>query len=97
MKKAYVVVELIITDPVGYEGYRQIVLPTIEAFGGQFLVRGGERTQYEGEMADGVRTVIVEFPSLAQAKAWYDSPAYVEARAMRQQSSEGKLFIVEGL
>ena len=99
MAKAYVVAEITVTDPQAYEEYRKLVLPTVLAFGGQFLVRGGTRIQYEGvddAHHDQMRTVILEFASLSQAREWYDSPAYKEAKALRQAASKGRLFIVEG-
>lgn len=99
MAKAYVVAEITVTDPQAYEEYRKLVLPTVLAFDGQFLVRGGTRIQCEGvddAHHDQMRTVILEFPSLSQARAWYDSPAYKEAKALRQAASQGRLFIVEG-
>ncbi len=99
MAKAYVVAEITVTDPQAYEDYRKLVLPTVLAFGGQFLVRGGTRIQCEGvddAHHDQMRTVILEFPSLSQAREWYDSPAYKEAKALRQAASQGRLFIVEG-
>ncbi len=99
MAKAYVVAETTVTDPQAYEDYRKLVLPTALAFGGQFLVRGGTRIQCEGvddAHHDQMRTVILEFPSLSQAREWYDSPAYKEAKALRQAASQGRLFIVEG-
>ena len=99
MAKAYVVAEITVTDPQAYEEYRKLVLPTVLAFDGQFLVRGGNRIQCEGvddSHHDQMRTVILEFPSLSQARAWYDSPAYQEAKALRQAASQGRLFIVEG-
>jgi uncharacterized protein (DUF1330 family) len=99
MAKAYVVAEITVTDPQAYEEYRKLVLPTVLAFDGQFLVRGGARIQCEGvddAHHDQMRTVILGFPSLSQARAWYDSPAYKEAKALRQAASQGRLFIVEG-
>jgi uncharacterized protein (DUF1330 family) len=99
MSKAYVVAEITVTDALAYEEYRKQVLPTVLAFDGQFLVRGGTRIQCEGEddaHHDRMRTVILEFPSLARAREWYDSAAYREAKALRQAASEGRLFIVEG-
>jgi len=99
MAKAYVVAEITVTDPQAYEDYRKLVLPTVLAFGGQFLVRGGTRIQCEGvddAHHDQMRTVILEFPSLSQAREWYNSPAYKEAKALRQAASQGRLFIVEG-
>ncbi len=99
MAKAYVVAEITVTDPQAYEEYRKLVLPTVLAFDGQFLVRGGTRIQCEGmddAHHDQMRTVILEFPSLSQVRAWYDSPAYKEAKALRLAASQGRLFIVEG-
>lgn len=99
MPKAYVVAEITVTDPQAYEAYRKQVLPTVLAFGGQFLVRGGTRIQCEGEddaHHNQVRTVILEFPSLSRAREWYDSPIYMEAKALRLAASKGRVFIVEG-
>jgi uncharacterized protein (DUF1330 family) len=41
--------------------------------------------------------VIVEFPSIEAAKAWYDSPAYRVVRAYRFQGADFRVFITEGL
>ena len=100
MKKAYVVAEIQITNPSAYEEYRPLAAASIHKFGGQFLVRGGQREQREGEDAahgPGWRTVIAEFPSLEQAQRWYASVDYTEAKAIRQANSVGRLFIVEGV
>ncbi len=75
------------------------VLPTLEAHGGKILARGGVREQLEGgdELHhNGLRTVILEFPSVQHARDWYFSDGYTRSRAMRQQWSTGRLFIVEG-
>lgn len=100
MKKAYVVAEIQVTNPTGYEDYRALSTAAAEQYGGRFLVRGGKREQREGEDTghNGAwRTVIVEFDSLEQAQAWYDSVEYSKAREIRQANSIGRLFIVEGV
>ncbi|WP_158597831.1 DUF1330 domain-containing protein [Noviherbaspirillum saxi] len=99
MNKAYVVAEIKVTNPTNYEGYRALSTAAAMQYGGQFLVRGGERDQREGEDEThnaGWRTVIVEFPSLAQARRWYESVEYQKALQIRQANSIGRLFIVEG-
>lgn len=99
MPKAYVVAELVVTDPAIYEEYRKKVLPNVESFDGQFLVRGGQRIQCEGiddAHHNETRTVIVEFPSLQRAREWYDSSSYAELKLLRQSASQARLFIVEG-
>jgi uncharacterized protein (DUF1330 family) len=85
-----------IKDPVRYESYRAMVLPTITAYGGRFLARGGHTDVLEGAWAPR-RVVIIEFPTLARAKEWWSSPEYAEARAIRQATSEGTLIVIEGV
>jgi uncharacterized protein (DUF1330 family) len=93
---AYVIANIDITDPVRYEDYRNIVLPTITAYGGRFLARGGKVDTLEGPWRPN-RVVIVEFPSVERAKAWWSSPEYAEARALRQATSNGSLIVIEGV
>jgi len=100
MKKAYVVAEIQVTDPAGYAGYIPLSTASLAQHGGTFLVRGGERAQLEGadqSHNEQWRTVITEFPSLAQAQAWYESVEYSKAKEVRQANSIGRLFIVEGV
>ena len=100
MTKAYVIAELVITDQAAYEAYRKQVLPNVQSYDGQFLVRGGTRIQCEGiddTHHDQMRTVILEFPSLQRAREWYSSTAYTELKLMRQAAADGRLFIVEGV
>lgn len=99
MKKAYVVAEIQVTNPSGYANYTPLSTASLEQHGGRFLVRGGQRVQLEGEDAQHNsewRTVVTEFPSLAQAQAWYDSVEYTKARALRQANSIGRLYLVAG-
>jgi uncharacterized protein (DUF1330 family) len=93
---AYLIADVEVLDSAAYETYRQQVPATIAAFGGRYLVRGGALTVLEGTWSP-KRCVILEFPSLAQLKAWYDSPAYVPLRAIRERSTKSNLVMVEGL
>ena len=88
---AFIVVEVDVADKERYETYKQMVPPTLEAFGGQFLVRGGSVETLEGEWLP-KRLVIVEFPSMAEARAWWASEQYAEAKALRQAKSTVKNF-----
>jgi uncharacterized protein (DUF1330 family) len=85
-----------VTDPERYEDYRRLVLPTITAFGGRFVARGGRTEVLEGTLSPG-RVVILEFPTLERAKEWWSSPEYSKAKAIRQATSEGTLIVVEGV
>jgi uncharacterized protein (DUF1330 family) len=93
---AYVIAMVDVKDPVRYEDYRRLVLPTITAYGGRFVARGGRTELLEGKLPAG-RLVIVEFPSVERAKEWWASPEYSEAKALRQATSEGSLIVIEGV
>jgi uncharacterized protein (DUF1330 family) len=68
---------------------------TIAAHGGKYLIRNGAKELREGALpAD--RLVVLEFPSVAQARTWYESPEYQALAPIRQGASKGSLVIVEG-
>ena len=91
----YVIADVTVTDPETYAGYRALTPGTVAAFGGRFLVRGGDHEVIGGTWTPG-RLVLLEFESPARAAGWYDSPAYVEARAIRQRASTGSLVLLDG-
>jgi uncharacterized protein (DUF1330 family) len=93
---AFVVVQVEVKDPARYEAYKRMVPPTLEKFGGRFVVRGGPVHVMEGTWAP-KRFVLVEFPSVEQAKAWWSSPEYADAKALRQATAESQMIIVEGI
>ena len=93
---AYVFANIEVTDPVLYEEYRKRVPATIAQYGGRYIARGGAAESLEGGYVP-KRVVILEFPSMERAKAWWDSPEYRPLRALRQRASRGDLLLVEGL
>jgi len=92
---AYVVVQVDVHDQTTYDEYRKLVPPSIAAYGGRFVVRGGKTETLEGSWSP-KRFVMLEFPSLDQAKKWWASPEYAEAKAMRQRSAKTEMIVVEG-
>jgi uncharacterized protein (DUF1330 family) len=93
---AYVIADIEITEPAGYEEYRRRVAATVAQYGGRYLVRGGATDTLEGDWRPG-RLVVIEFPSMARARQWYDSEEYREPRAIRQRCSRGHAVLVEGV
>jgi uncharacterized protein (DUF1330 family) len=93
---AYIIVQVEVNDPVRYEDYKKMVPPSIAKFGGRFLVRGGKTHTLEGGWAP-KRFVVVEFPSVEQAKAWWASPDYAEAKALRQATADSMMIVAEGI
>ena len=93
---AYIHGEIEITDPATYEQYRQQVPAIIAAYGGRYLVRGGEAALLEGE-GPLKRMVLLEFPTMAQVRAFYAAPEYQAMKALRQRASTGRLVAMEGI
>ena len=95
MAAGYVIGNIAIDDMDVYERYRAQVPATVEKYGGEYLVRGGQQQGMEGAEPLG-RTVVLRFPSYQRALEWYNSPEYVPLRELRQSGSHGNLLIVEG-
>ena len=92
---AYVIVDIQITDPVQYEDYKKLAAPTVAAFDGKYVVRGGRAELLEGDRAPG-RVVVLEFPSFDRAKEWWASEEYAEAKALRHASALSEMILVDG-
>jgi uncharacterized protein (DUF1330 family) len=95
MMKAYVVAAETVKDEAMFAEYRKAVPATLEAFGGKFIVRGGNLNLLEGEWPH-ARFVVIEFPSREAAEGWYGSPEYQKIIGLRHNSSVGNLIIAEG-
>ena len=93
---AYVVIEIDVHDPETYEEYKRLAPPAIAAYGGRYLARGGRTATLEGDWSP-KRLVILEFPSLERAQAWWASEEYAAAKALRQKASSARMVAVEGL
>ena len=97
MPKAYVIVDMDVTDPDRYAAeYVPLSGPSVEAAGGRYIARGGATEVLEGDRQPH-RTVLIEFDSVEAAKTWYESPAYRIARAAREGAAVGSLIVVEGV
>ena len=92
---AYVVVQIEIHDAARYEEYRRLAPPSIAAYGGRYLVRGGASERLEGEWQP-ARLVILEFPDESRARAWWASPEYAAAKAIRQGSARTDMLLIAG-
>ncbi len=92
---AYVVVQIEVHDPEAFESYKARVSPTVEAYGGRYAVRGGTIETLEGDWNPS-RFVILEFDSVAQAKAWWSSEEYRAPKELRHQAASSQMIVVEG-
>ncbi len=96
MAYGYVIAQIEVTDAQAYPAYVEKVGPTVEKFGGEFLVRGGRAEHHEGE-PKGSRIVVIRFPSYEAARAWYRSEDYAPVKALRMAASTSVQTIVEGI
>jgi len=93
---AYIILDIEVTDPAGYDDYKKLAPPSIPLYGGKYIARGGKSETLEGDWQP-KRIVLLEFPSVEQARAWLESPEYAPARALRHKYATSKAIIVEGL
>jgi uncharacterized protein (DUF1330 family) len=93
---AYVIVDVAVVEPEPYEEYRRRVPATLERYGGKFIVRGGSSETIEGHWQP-QRIVVLEFPSVEQAKAWHASPEYQEIVPIRERHARTSfLTVIQG-
>ncbi len=92
---AYILADVNVTDPEQYAEYRKLSSAAFDAHGVKPLARGGRTVTLEGR--DPGRIVVLEFPSVEAAQAFYDSPEYTKAREARKDAAVMNMIIVEGV
>jgi uncharacterized protein (DUF1330 family) len=93
---AYLVVHVDIHDAERYETYKAMAPPSIRQYGGRYLTRGGGCEVLDGDWTP-KRLVLLEFPTMEQARAFYGSPEYAEALALRHATAESSVVLLEGV
>jgi uncharacterized protein (DUF1330 family) len=93
---AYVIVDLEIVDPVGFEEYKKLATVTVYQYGGKYIVRGGKTEVLEGDW-NPKRIVVLQFESMERAKEWLNCEEYCEPRKMRHRTAKTNMILVEGV
>ena len=93
---AYVIVRVDVTDWERYREYTQLSPIAVEAYGGRFIARAGETVTLEGP-EETRRVVLLEFPTLDDAKAFYDSEEYGRAKAARAGAADAQFVAIAGV
>jgi len=93
---AYVIVEIDIVDPMGYEEYKKLAGATVEKYGGEYIARGGTVETLEGDWKP-KRIVVLKFESMQRAEEWLNSEEYREPRKMRHRTAKTKMILVDGV
>ncbi len=84
-----------VQDTEAMAEYQRLNRENVGEFKLKPLIVYGATEAVEGEAPDGL--IVVEFPSMQEAKAWYHSPAYQAALPYRQKAADYRVFFVEGL
>ncbi len=90
----YVIADIDVHDPEGYEEYKRLSKGSADKYGGTFVARGGPTEVLEGTW-EPKRVVVLEFPDREAVRRWYDSPEYTEARAIRARTATSSLIVTE--
>ena len=92
----YILLDLEITDPEGFQEYLKLAGPTVKQYGGKVLVGGAVPENLEGDWPPRLLS-IGEFESVEQALRWYHSEEYAPAKALRFKVAKNKGIVVQGL
>jgi uncharacterized protein (DUF1330 family) len=93
---AYIIVEIEILDPLGYEEYKKLAGASVEKYGGKYIMRGGKTEVLEGGWQP-KRIVVLEFESAQRAKEWLNCEEYREPRKMRHRTARTNMILVQGM
>lgn len=93
---AYVILDIEVTDSEAFATYKELGPPTVAAYGGRYLARGGRVETLEGSWLPS-RLVILEFPTVELGRAWWASAEYGPAKALRQACARTEMLLVEGV
>ena len=92
----YIIAHVQVTNPTQYEEYKKWSTLAMKAHNAEVCVRGGQVQLLEGDWAP-ERVVILKFPTFAAAKAFYETPEYLQAREARAGAAVMRMIAVEGL
>jgi uncharacterized protein (DUF1330 family) len=93
---AYLIIDTEIDNPEIYEEYKMLAKPIAESFGGIYRARGGNMTILEDDLWAPTRMVIIEFPSMLDAQAFFDSDAYAPVKPLRRDNAKATILVLEG-
>ena len=92
---AYVISRVDVHDAESYKKFAKLAVAELEKSDGEFLALGGECEQLEGEGR--ARNIIIRFPDMAAARAFYDSPGYKEAQRFSESACTRDSTLIEGV
>jgi len=97
---AYIAFLIDIHDQAAFTGYARAAAPTYPIYGGGVALRGPIVDLLEGtlDVNHDTRLVVLQFPSLDQARAWWDSEDYRPLVNLRQPPvADSRAFLIDGI
>ncbi|MBJ7409511.1 MAG: DUF1330 domain-containing protein [Phenylobacterium sp.] len=92
---AYVVNEIVVTEPVRFQTYADQVPAILAKYGGQYVIRGGAPERVDGSPPPD-KLVVLRFENREAARAWRNSPEYLAILPIREATSTSRVYIVDG-
>jgi uncharacterized protein (DUF1330 family) len=93
---AYVIVDIDIFDPAGFQEYRNRVVPIVEKYGGKYIAVSDRVETLEGDWKP-KRIVVLQFESMERAKEWFNCEEYREPSEIRHRTAKTNMILVEGM
>jgi uncharacterized protein (DUF1330 family) len=93
---AYVLVDIDIFDPAGFQEYREAVVPLVEKYEGKYIAVSDKVETLEGSWSP-KRIVVIQFPSMARAREWYSCEEYREPCKIRKRTAKSSIILIEGV
>lgn len=95
---AYIVGKLNVANWDWYREYRKVTEALVAEHGGRYLVKGGESESFEGAGPAPDAVVLIEFPDMRSARAWYRDPRYAGMIELRRRSGVAtELLVADGV
>ena len=96
MPSAYILANVDVKDPAAYEEYKRLSTIAMKAHGAEVCVRGGRTEVHEGDWTPD-RVVLLKFPTMEKAKAFYDSTEYAAAIKARENIAVMRMVLIDGV
>ncbi len=93
---AYMIINVEVTNPEAFKEYQERIPPVLEKFEGKYLIRGGDAERWEGSWMPH-RIIMLEFPTMDHARRLYESDDFTHLKAIRFQSANTDMIVVEGI
>lgn len=94
---AWLIVDTHVKDAEAYKAYKAGAAPIVAKYDGVYRARGGAMDIRETDLWAPTRMVLIEFPSMDEARGFLDDPDYAEVKPIRHANADSTIFVLEGM